>query len=170
MTTARSKINHSCAAQENHCLIRLLIISCSEGFNLCDHQVLQDRGESGSRHGRATFSVLLLQDLAVVALLMLIPLLAPTGGGSVGLGQIAQALGMAAVKAVVCIAVIISAGRALLRPLFRQIAAFANAEIFAATTLLTCIGTSLLTQVAGLSMALGAFLVRCPAPQEKTHA
>ena len=122
-------------------------------------QVLQDRGESGARHGRATFSVLLLQDLAVVALLMLIPLLAPKGGGSVGLGQIASALGVAAVKAVVCITLIITAGRAVLRPVFRKIASFENAEIFAATTLLTCIGTSLLTQVAGLSMALGAFLV-----------
>jgi len=122
-------------------------------------QVLQDRGESGSRHGRATFSVLLLQDLAVVALLMLIPLLAPSPDGSaVGLGEIGKALGMAAIKAVVCIAVIISAGRALLRPIFKKIADFQNAEIFAATTLLTCIGTSLLTQVAGLSMALGAFL------------
>jgi len=123
-------------------------------------QVLQDRGESGSRHGRATFSVLLLQDLAVVALLMLIPLLAPKpGGGHVSMAEIGTALGIAAVKAVVCIAIIISAGRALLRPLFRKIAAFSNAEIFAATTLLTCVGTSLLTQVAGLSMALGAFLV-----------
>jgi Kef-type K+ transport system membrane component KefB len=126
-------------------------------------QVLQDRGESGSRHGRATFSVLLLQDLAVVALLMLIPLLAPSpDGGSVGLGEIGKALGMAGIKAVVCITVITAAGRAILRPLFRKIADFQNAEIFAATTLFTCIGTSLLTQVAGLSMALGAFLVSHP--------
>lgn len=47
-------------------------------------QVLQDRGESGSRHGRAAFSVLLLQDLAVVVLLMLIPLLAPSPDGATG--------------------------------------------------------------------------------------
>jgi len=59
-------------------------------------QVLQDRGESGSRHGRATFAVLLLQDLAVVVLLMLIPLLAPGGDGSSGGGAaIARALGLA---------------------------------------------------------------------------
>lgn len=58
-------------------------------------QVLQDRGETGSRHGRAAFSVLLLQDLAVVVLLMLIPLLAPgpTGetGGAAELGILAHA-------------------------------------------------------------------------------
>ncbi len=45
-------------------------------------QVLQDRGENGSRHGRATFSVLLFQDLAVVVLLMLVPLLAPSDSSS----------------------------------------------------------------------------------------
>ena len=53
----------------------------------------------GSRHGRAIFSVLLLQDLAVVVLLMLIPLLAPTpDGSSGGMGAIATALGTAAIK------------------------------------------------------------------------
>jgi hypothetical protein len=46
--------------------------------------VLADRGESGSKFGRATFSVLLLQDLAVVVLLMLIPLLAPSPDGATG--------------------------------------------------------------------------------------
>ena len=53
----------------------------------------------GSRHGRAIFSVLLLQDLAVVVLLMLIPLLAPTpDGSSGGMAAIATALGTAAIK------------------------------------------------------------------------
>ena len=121
-------------------------------------QVLQDRGESSSRHGRATFSVLLLQDLAVVALLMLVPLLAPKAGGAAGLGVIFKALGAAAVKAVVCIAIIVVVGRLMVRPVYKRIAGTANAEIFAATTLLICIGTSVLTQAVGLSMALGAFL------------
>lgn len=54
-------------------------------------QVLEDRGEMGSRHGRATFSVLLFQDLAVVVLLMLIPLLAPDPSGqSSGVAKIAK--------------------------------------------------------------------------------
>ncbi|CAG9467628.1 unnamed protein product [Pedinophyceae sp. YPF-701] len=122
-------------------------------------QVLQDRGESSSRHGRATFSVLLLQDLAVVAILMLIPLLAPgENGGTVGFATIMKALGFAAVKAAVCIAAIIAGGRVIIRPLYKRIAATGNAEIFSATTLLTCLGTSVMTQAAGLSMALGAFL------------
>lgn len=121
-------------------------------------QVLQDRGESGSRHGRATFAVLLLQDLAVVVLLMLIPLLAPSDSGALGLSKIAKALGVAALKALVAIVTIIAGGRTLLRPLYRRIAAMENNEIFAATTLLVVLGTSVLTQIAGLSLALGAFL------------
>ncbi|KAG6437600.1 hypothetical protein SASPL_102519 [Salvia splendens] len=143
-------------------------------------QVLQERGESTSRHGRATFSVLLFQDLAVVVLLILIPLISPTSSkGGVGFQAIAEALGIAAVKAVVAISVIIAGGRllaakagrmfymlqailsfvpTLLRPIYKQIAENQNAEIFSANTLFVILGTSLLTARAGLSMALGAFL------------
>ncbi|KAK9834871.1 hypothetical protein WJX81_005409 [Elliptochloris bilobata] len=121
-------------------------------------QVLQDRAETGSRHGRATFAVLLFQDLAVVVLLMLIPLLAPSNGAPTGFSTIARALGIAAVKAVACIGVIIAGGRTLLRPIYRRIADMGNADVFAALTLLVVLGTSVLTQIAGLSLALGAFL------------
>jgi Kef-type K+ transport system membrane component KefB len=103
--------------------------------------------------------VLLLQDLAVVVLLMLIPLLAPSPDGSApGAAAISRALGLAAVKAVTCIGAIMLGGRAIVRPIYRRIADAGNADVFAATTLLTVLGTSVLTQVAGLSLALGAFL------------
>ncbi|KAF9599999.1 hypothetical protein IFM89_002472 [Coptis chinensis] len=122
-------------------------------------QVLQERGESTSRHGRATFSVLLFQDLAVVVLLILIPLISPNSSkGGIGFQAIAEALGLAALKALVAISAIIAGGRLLLRPIYRQIAENQNAEIFSACTLLVILGTSLLTARAGLSMALGAFL------------
>ncbi|XP_024388628.1 K(+) efflux antiporter 2, chloroplastic isoform X2 [Physcomitrium patens] len=122
-------------------------------------QVLQERGESTSRHGRATFSVLLFQDLAVVVLLILIPLLSPNSSkGGVGFQAIAEALGLAAVKAVVAITAIIAGGRLLLRPIYKRMADNHNAEIFAANTLLVVLGTSFFTARAGLSMALGAFL------------
>ncbi|KAK7274515.1 hypothetical protein RIF29_15607 [Crotalaria pallida] len=122
-------------------------------------QVLQERGESTSRHGRATFSVLLFQDLAVVVLLILIPLISPNSSkGGVGFQAIAEALGLAAVKASVAITAIIAGGRLLLRPIYKQIADNQNAEIFSANTLFVILGTSLLTARAGLSMALGAFL------------
>ncbi|CAK8560858.1 unnamed protein product [Lathyrus sativus] len=122
-------------------------------------QVLQERSESTSRHGRATFSVLLFQDLAVVVLLILIPLISPNSSkGGVGFQAIAEALGLAAVKAAVSITAIIAGGRLLLRPIYKQIAENQNAEIFSANTLFVVLGTSLLTARAGLSMALGAFL------------
>ena len=55
---------------------------------------------------------------------------------------------------------IIAGGRTLLRPIYRRIADMGNADVFAALTLLVVLGTSVLTQIAGLSLALGAFLVR----------
>ncbi|MBA0640105.1 hypothetical protein Goklo_023076, partial [Gossypium klotzschianum] len=75
-------------------------------------QVLQERGESTSRHGRATFSVLLFQDLAVLVLLILIPLISPNSSkGEIGFRAIAEALGLAVVKAAVSITTIIAGGR-----------------------------------------------------------
>jgi len=63
------------------------------------------------------------------------------------------------VKAIVCIVGIIAGGRLLVRPLYRRISNLQNSDVFAATTLLVVLGTSVLTQAAGLSLALGAFLV-----------
>ena len=65
----------------------------------------------------------------------------------------------AVLQAVSCIVGIILAGRTMLRPLYRRIADLDNAAIFSATTLLVVLGTSVVTQFAGLSLALGAFLV-----------
>ncbi|CAN1308710.1 K(+) efflux antiporter 2, chloroplastic [Linum perenne] len=104
-------------------------------------------------------TAVVLQDLAVVVLLILIPLISPNSSkGGIGFQAIAEALGVAAVKAAVAITAIIAGGRLLLRPIYRQIAENQNAEIFSANTLLVILGTSLLTARAGLSMALGAFL------------
>ena len=58
-----------------------------------------------------------------------------------------------------CIGLIIAGGRTLLRPIYRRMADMGNTDVFAATTLLVVLGTSVLTQIAGLSLALGAFLV-----------
>ena len=71
-----------------------------------------------------------LQDLAVVVLLMLIPLLAPNPDGSTGgLAKIASALGTAAVKAVVCIVGIVFGGRLLIQPLYKQVGGDQEREI-----------------------------------------
>jgi monovalent cation:proton antiporter-2 (CPA2) family protein len=119
-------------------------------------QVLQDRGETGARHGRATFSVLLFQDLTVVLVFMLVPLLAGPDSGSIT--AIFGSLVKAIFKTVVAIGAIMVAGRAVLRPIYKRIAKLRNSEVLTATTLFTALGTSLLTQSLGLSMALGAFL------------
>mmetsp|Transcript_13030 Transcript_13030/g.55063 ORF Transcript_13030/g.55063 Transcript_13030/m.55063 type:complete len:1143 (-) Transcript_13030:1075-4503(-) len=119
-------------------------------------QVLQDRGEAGTRHGRGTFSVLLFQDLTVVLVFMLVPLLAGPDSGSVAaiIGSLAKAI----VKTVAAIGAIMTIGRTILRPIYSRIAKLGKAEVLTATTLFTALGTSLLTQSIGLSMALGAFL------------
>ncbi len=115
-------------------------------------QLLAERGELATPAGHAAFSVLLFQDLAVVPILFLLPVLG--GGAENVLTNLLIALGTA-VGAVLVIYVI---GRRLLRPLFRVIAGTRSAELFVATTLLVALGIATLTGLAGLSMALGAFL------------
>uniref|UniRef100_A0ABX1N6C9 Potassium transporter n=1 Tax=Aromatoleum buckelii TaxID=200254 RepID=A0ABX1N6C9_9RHOO len=116
-------------------------------------QLLSQRRELGTPLGQATFSVLLLQDLAVVPLLVLVTILAQDAGGN-----FAGLLGIAAAKGVATIALIYVVGRRVVRPLFHQIAANRQAESFMALTLLTTLGVALLTRAAGLSMELGALL------------
>ena len=115
-------------------------------------QLLVERREVADRHGRLAVAVLLFQDLAVVPLLALLPILA---GGS---RNILEALGLAGLKAAIAIAVIVVAGRLLLRPIYRVIAETRNPEIFAATNLFLVLFTGWATAQAGMSMALGAFL------------
>jgi len=116
-------------------------------------QLLQERGQSNSAVGQSSFAVLLMQDLAVVPILFLVGVLAAPHGFS-----IPYLLGIAVFKAVSAVAVIYLAGRLLMRPLMRMVAGTRSPEMFMAATLLIIIGTAALTGMAGLSMALGAFL------------
>ncbi|MGE4220982.1 MAG: monovalent cation:proton antiporter-2 (CPA2) family protein [Alphaproteobacteria bacterium] len=115
-------------------------------------RVLSDRNELAARHGRAALGVLLAQDLAVVPLLVLIPLLGGDGA------SLLRALGIAFLQAVAAVAAIYALGRFVLRPALRQLAFMRNAELFVAAALLIVLGTAALTDAAGLSMELGAFL------------
>lgn len=117
-------------------------------------QLMTERGELATRHGRAAFSVLLFQDLAVVPILVAVPLIAGGGDG----GSIATVLALTVLKAALALAVIVVAGRQLLRPLYHVIAAARAPEVFTAMTLLVVLGIGWATQMVGLSMALGAFL------------
>jgi CPA2 family monovalent cation:H+ antiporter-2 len=115
-------------------------------------QMLVERGEMITRYGRVSFSVLLFQDLAIVPLLALLPLLgAPES-------TLAGALGIAAVKAVAVVTAAVFIGRRVLRPLYRVIAGARLQELFVAVTLLVVLGAGWLMSQAGISMALGAFL------------
>jgi len=116
-------------------------------------QLLSSRRELGTPIGQAGFSILLLQDLAVVPVLILVGLLGRPGDTSV-LASMAIALG----KAVFAIALIYLLGRIVIRPLFRHMAASRQADTFMALTLLSTLGIASLTWLAGLSMALGALL------------
>ncbi|MBP2312446.1 monovalent cation:proton antiporter-2 (CPA2) family protein [Azospirillum soli] len=115
-------------------------------------QILIERNELTARHGRVSFAVLLLQDLAVVPLLVLVPLLGTYEA------NIATAMGLAAVKAVVALVGIMVLGRKVLSPLLRTVASARSPELFTGVTLLIVLGVGWLTERAGLSMALGAFL------------
>lgn len=116
-------------------------------------QLLSDAKRLGSQTGRATFSILLFQDLAVIPLLLLVSVLGRTTNGSV-LTSVALAIGQAAIA----IAVIVLVGRFALRPLLRLVAGTNSSDLFMAATLLIAVGTGAAATAAGLSMSLGAFI------------
>jgi len=103
--------------------------------------------------GRASFSVLLAQDLAVIPILIFISILA---GGRHGSALVS--LGTALLQAAIALAVIVVFGRVLLRPLFRLVATTRSRDLFIATALFVIIGSGVIANQAGVSMALGAFV------------
>ncbi len=116
-------------------------------------QVLSERKRLATCAGRATFASLLMEDIAVVPLLVLVSVLAAASGESL-VGN----LGLIALKATLAVGGIVFVGRYLLRPVFRRVAQTRSPELFMAACLLVIVGTGLLTAASGLSMALGAFL------------
>jgi len=116
-------------------------------------QLLSERGEVATRLGRVGFSVLLLQDLAVVPLLAVVPIL----GGAAREPDWTQ-IGLAVGKAALALTLIMVAGRLVLQPIYRTVARDHGHEIFIALTLLAVLGTGWATEQAGLSLTLGAFL------------
>lgn len=126
--------------------------------------VLSTLDEKGLRKGpvgTASFGVLLFQDLSVIPLFAVLPLLAPPGHAIVRVdgGALAAAPPLERALAVLgAVALVVGAGRYLTRPAFRFIAAARLREIFTATALLLVVGVAALMQLVGLSPALGAFL------------
>lgn len=111
---------------------------------------LAEKGQLGQPHGRESFAVLLFQDLAVIPLLALLPLL--------GSSAQADADWIAAAKGLAAIIVVIAGGRIAVRPLLKFIATYGSREVFTAAALLLVVGAAVIMEKIGLSMALGAFL------------
>ncbi len=115
-------------------------------------QMLEERGETGTPAGQRAVSVLLLEDLSIVPLLAAVALLAP-GTAEDAADPLATAL-----VAVACIGGLILAGRYLLNPLFGVLARVHAREMMTAAALFVVLGSALLMEFGGLSMAMGAFL------------
>ncbi|MFI4880426.1 MAG: monovalent cation:proton antiporter-2 (CPA2) family protein [Steroidobacterales bacterium] len=118
-------------------------------------QVLAERGQLKTQQGRAAFGILLFQDLAVLPVLAVLPLLSPLGHAHAA--TVAWWVPILKLVAVIVLGVI-GGGRLLLRPALRVVARVQVVEVFTAAALLTVILTALLANLVGLSMALGAFL------------
>lgn len=128
-------------------LVGLILALSSTAFVL---QLLAEKKELTTTHGRAAFAILLFQDLAVIPLIAILPMFGAAASQGFELRTVAIA------AAIICGLII--GGRYLLRPVLRVAARTQIPEIFTATALLVVIGAALLMQAAGMSMVLGAFI------------
>ena len=116
-------------------------------------KLLGDRSEMHQPHGESSLGLLLFQDLAIVLMVLLVPVLG-TNGDSGGSGE----LGIALVKAAGIIALTIVAARRLMPPVLERVAQTCSPEVFLLTVVAICFGTAYGTSLAGVSVSLGAFL------------
>ena len=128
-------------------IIGLILALSSTAFVL---QMLAEKKQLTTSHGRAAFSILLFQDLAAIPLIAILPMLGANAGGGIDASQAGVML--------LTIGGLIFAGRFLLRPVLQVAAGSKIPEIFTATALLVVIGAALIMQFAGMSMVLGAFI------------
>ena len=115
-------------------------------------KVLAEQAALHSTHGKQTMGVLLFQDLAVIPLLVLVPALSLSGE------QMFSSVALSLLKAALALALILFVGQKVMRPLFHLVASQKSSELFVLTVLLVTLGLALATEVAGVSLALGAFL------------
>jgi glutathione-regulated potassium-efflux system protein KefB len=116
-------------------------------------QLLAERKELTSSHGRLAFAILLFQDLVAIPLIAIIPVL-----GEIRSATAAVPVWQPILKAITIMVLVVVVGRLLLKQLFRAVAWTQMSEVFTATALLVVVGIAYLMQLGGLSMALGAFL------------
>ncbi len=116
-------------------------------------QLYSDEKRLGSQAGRISFAVLLMQDVAVIPMLLLVTALAAPDSGSLA-GNLTWALAQACLAA----ALIVLVGRYALTPLLRLVASSRSPDLFMAVVLFIAVGTGAAATLAGLSMSLGAFI------------
>jgi CPA2 family monovalent cation:H+ antiporter-2 len=114
-------------------------------------KLLADRGDTNSTFGQVSLGLLIFQDLAIIVMVLLVPMLAGRGGSS---GAVWSALGLAAAIIVVVLVV----ARRVMPPLLERVARTCSPELFLLTVVSICFGTAWLTSLAGVSVSLGAFL------------
>ncbi|CAN5774073.1 cation:proton antiporter [soil metagenome] len=114
-------------------------------------KLLADRSETTTEPGQASLGILIFQDLAVVAMVLVVPMLGGQGGG-------ALSLAWALLKAVGIIAIVLFGARRLMPKLLEAVARTCSPEIFLLTVIAVCFGTAYLTGLVGVSLSLGAFL------------
>lgn len=117
-------------------------------------RALAERRELDAPHGRFIVGTLIFQDLCVVPMVLIVPLLGATSGG----GSAAMSIGLAMVKATLVVVGIIALSRFVVPVVLRWVDASRSREVFLLAILGLCIGTAWLTSLVGLSLALGAFL------------
>ncbi len=116
-------------------------------------QMLTEKNEFLTLHGRSAFAILLFQDMAVIPIIALLPLLASSGFDAES-GHFLLGMG----KAIAVITMLILAGHFLIKPFLGLVASAKSRELFSAASLLVVLGTAATVHAVGLSMALGAFL------------
>ena len=123
-------------------------------------KLLADKAETAAPHGQVALGFLIFQDLAIIVMVLLVPLLSGMGvgggdgSGEAGVGMILLALG----KAAGIIVLVLVFARKLMPPLLEKVARTCSPELFLLTLIAICFGTALLTSLAGVSLSLGAFL------------
>lgn len=115
-------------------------------------KMLVERAELNTPHGQKIMGVLLFQDLAVVPLIIVIPALAQSGG------HLGSTIAIALLKAILVLSALLIFGQKLLRPWFHLVAQQKSSELFMLNVLLFTLGMAWLTEMSGLSLALGAFV------------
>jgi CPA2 family monovalent cation:H+ antiporter-2 len=114
-------------------------------------KLLSDSGRTGSPVGQASLALLVFQDLAVVLMVMLVPVLGTEGGSP---GELAWALA----KAAAIIVLVLVLARRIMPPLLERVARTCSPEVFLLALVAICLGTAFVTALAGVSLSLGAFL------------